>query len=180
MLDQEFARIGRRLFLEGLVGGTFGNMSVRDGGILQITQTGCYLDEPGTPVRVPLSGGQVPTNASSEYRVHRAVYLDSPHRAIVHAHPVHAVAASLLYREIESIDSEGQMLCPRIPVVEGPPGSVELAKAIADAMRLRNVVIARGHGTFAGGTSLDEAYVYTSLAEHACRVLLLVEGQRRS
>ncbi len=178
MLDQEFERIGRRLRGEGLVGGSFGNMSVRDGNAMQITQTGCYLDEPGSPVRLPLIG-QAPSNASSEYRVHRAVYLESPHRAIVHAHPVHAVAASLLYDEIEPLDSEGQMLCPRIPVVEGMPGSPELARAVADALRLRSLVLVRGHGTFAGGANLDEACLYTSLAEHACRVLLLVEAHRR-
>jgi len=178
MLDQEFERIGRRLHREGLVGGNFGNMSVREGNTLGITQTGCYLDEPGTPVRVPLIGN-APSNASSEYRVHRAVYLETPHRAIVHAHPVHAVAASLLYDEIVPIDSEGQMLCPRIPVVEGTPGTPELARAVADALRLRSLVIVRGHGTFAGGATLDEAGLYTSLAEHACRVLLLVEAHGR-
>jgi L-fuculose-phosphate aldolase len=37
------------------------------------------------------------------------------------------------------------------------------------------VVIARGHGTFAAGKTLDEAYVFTSLAEHSCLVLSLIE-----
>lgn len=178
MLDQEFQRIGRRLRDEGLVGGTFGNISVRDGNMLEITQTGCYLDEPGTPVRIAMIGN-APPQASSEYRVHRAVYLETPHRAIVHAHPVHAVAASILYDEIVPIDSEGSLLCPRIPVVEGAPGTAELARAVSEALRLRNLVLVRGHGTFAGGANLDEACLYTSLAEHACRVLLLVEAHRR-
>jgi len=173
MLDQEFRRIGRRLFAEGLVGGSFGNMSLRDDDALQITRTGCYLDEPGQPVRVPFTG-EVPPAASSEYRVHRAVYLGAGHAAIVHAHPVHAVAASLLFDAIEPIDSEGEMLCPLIPVVCGRPGTDELANAVADGLARAPVVIARGHGTFAGGSSLDEACLYTSLAEHACHVLLLV------
>ena len=178
MLDQEFGRIGRRLFAEGLVGATFGNLSVRDGESLQITRTGCCLDEPGLPVTVPLAG-DVPTGASSEDRVHRAVYLGTDHRAIVHAHPVHAVAASLLFDRVEPIDSEGEMLCPLIPVVAGPPGTDQLADAVAGGLARAPVVIARGHGTFAGGATLDEACLYTSLAEHACHVLLLVGANRR-
>ena len=178
MLDQEFGRIGRRLVAERLVGATFGNMSVRDGDALQITRTGCCLDDPGLPVTVPLEG-EAPPEASSEYRVHRAVYLRTDYRAIVHAHPVHAVAASLLYDAIEPIDSEGEMLCPFIPVVAGRPGTDELANAVAGGLARAPVVIARGHGTFAGGASLDEACLYTSLAEHACHVLLLVEAHRR-
>ncbi len=79
MLDQEFGRIGRRLVAEGLVGATFGNISVRDGDSLQITRTGCCLDEPGLPVKVPLEG-EAPAGASSEYRVHRAVYLGTGYR----------------------------------------------------------------------------------------------------
>lgn len=178
MHHTEFERIGRRLLAEGLVGGTFGNMSVRDGGSLQITRSGCCLDEPGPPVRVPLAG-DAPPAASSEYRVHRAVYLGTGYHAIVHAHPVHAVAASLLYDAIEPIDSEGEMLCPLIPVVSGKPGTDELARSVAGALASAPVAIARGHGTFAGGATLDEAYLYTSLAEHACHVLLLVEAHRR-
>ena len=130
------------------------------------------------PVEVPFAG-EVPPAASSEYRVHLAVYLATGHRAIVHAHPVHSVAASLLFDAVVPIDSEGEMLCPLIPVVAGKPGTDELANAIAGGLARAPVVIGRGHGTFAGGATLDEACLYTSLAEHACHVLLLVGAHRR-
>ena len=39
MLDSEFERIGKRLFLEGLVGGNFGNISIRADRGLYITHT---------------------------------------------------------------------------------------------------------------------------------------------
>ena len=55
----------------------------------------------------------------------------------------------------------------------------KVREAVAEALRLRNLVVVRGHGTFAGGVNLDEACLYTSLAEHACRVLLLVEAHSR-
>ncbi len=97
----EFERIGKRLFAEHLVGGNFGNISVReaDDGFY-IKPTGAYLDVATEPVFVPLTVGEVPPAASSEYRVHREVYKKTPHRAIVHAHPPAAVALSLVRDEV--------------------------------------------------------------------------------
>lgn len=171
MYSDEFERIGKRLFAEHLVGGNFGNISMRhaDGGFY-IKRTGAYLDSAAEPVFVPLSG-KVPPEASSEYRVHRGIYTKTLHNAVVHAHPPYTVALSLVRDEIRPEDSEGIMFCPVIPVVSGEPGSEEIAKTVSDALIHSKVVIARGHGTFAAGKTLDEAFLYTSLAEHACRVL---------
>jgi L-fuculose-phosphate aldolase len=176
MYSGEFERIGKRLFAEHLVGGNFGNISMRKGDDgFYIKRTGAYLDVATEPVFVPLVG-EVPKAASSEYRVHRDVYRKSPHLAIVHAHPPAVVALSLVRDEIRPEDSEGIMLCPVIPVVSGEPGSQELADTVSDALVSSKLVIARGHGTFAAGRTLDEAYLYTSLAEHACRVLAIKQA----
>jgi L-fuculose-phosphate aldolase len=167
----EFERIGKRLFAEHLVGGNFGNISIREGDdAFYIKRSGTYLDVAAEPLLVPLVG-EVPPGASSEYRVHREVYRKTQHRAIVHAHPPAAVALSLVRDEIRPEDSEGMMFCPVIPVVTGEPGSQEIADTVSAALVSSKLVIARGHGTFAAGNTLDEAYLYTSLAEHACRVL---------
>jgi L-fuculose-phosphate aldolase len=173
MYTREFERIGKRLFAEHLVGGNFGNMSVRKGdeGFF-IKRTGDYLDAVHELVFVPFAG-PVPPHASSEYRVHVAVYKNSSHTAIVHAHPQAAIAASLVMDRIVPEDSEGVMFCPEIPVVGGAPGSQEVADNVAGVLAKGKLVIARGHGTFAAGKNLDEAYQLTSLAEHSCRVIAL-------
>ncbi len=173
MYSCEFERIGKRLFSEHLVGGNFGNISVRgpDESFF-IKRSGAYLDIAGELVNVPFHG-DVPPDASSEYRVHREVYRKTNHQAIVHAHPPCAVAVSLVMDEVVPEDSEGELHSPKIPVVLGAPGSQEIADNVAIALSSSNLVIARGHGTFAAGKTLDEAYIYTSLAEHSCRVLLL-------
>jgi len=173
MQDNEFARIGTRLRNEGLVVANFGNMSARSNDGFLITSTGSYLDCPGKAVLVPLEG-PVPSNASSEYRAHREVYRATRHSALVHAHPPHAVAASLVMNEIMPMDREGGMFCPVISVVEGKPGSDEIGRNVAEALRLANVVVVKGHGTFAAGKGLDEAYILTSLVEHSCRILWLL------
>jgi L-fuculose-phosphate aldolase len=176
MYAHEFERIGKRLFSEHLVGGNFGNISVlHNGNGFYIKRTGAYLDTPAEPVFVPLEG-DVPPDASSEYRVHRETYRKTPHLAIVHAHPPAAVALSLVLDEIRPEDSEGIMFCPVIPVVTGDPGSQEVADNVSAALARTKLVIARGHGTFAAGKTLDEAYLFTSLCEHACRVLAIKRG----
>jgi L-fuculose-phosphate aldolase len=166
MQDNEFARIGMRLR-------NVGNMSARTEDGFFITSTGSYLDCPGRAVMVPFDG-PVPANASSEYRAHREVYRATRHSALVHAHPPHVVAASLVMNEIIPLDCEGGMFCPIISVVEGKPGSDEIGRNVAEALRLANVVVVKGHGTFAAGRGLDEAYILTSLVEHSCRILWLL------
>jgi L-fuculose-phosphate aldolase len=176
MYSGEFERIGKRLFFEHLVGGNFGNVSVREGDSgFYIKRTGAYLDVATEPVFVPMTGN-VPPEASSEFRVHREVYRKTPHLAIVHAHPPVAVALSLIRDNVIPEDSEGRMFCPVIPVVSGEPGSQEIADTVSHALVSSKLVLARGHGTFAAGKTLDEAYLYTSLAEHACRVLYFKQG----
>ena len=173
MYTREFERIGKRLFAEHLVGGNFGNMSVRKGDEgFYIKRTGDYLDAVNELVFVPFDG-VIPQNASSEYRVHLAVYKKTSHTAIVHAHPQAAIAASLVMGRIIPEDSEGKMFCPEIPVVGGAPGTQEIADNVAGILSGAKLVIVRGHGTFAAGKNLDETYQLTSLAEHSCRVLAL-------
>lgn len=171
-IRQDFARIGRRLSADGLLGANAGNMSVRTGDGFAITRTGAYLDTPGNFVFVPMDGAAAP-EASREYRVHREVYRSTAYHAVVHAHPPHAVALSLLIDLIRPVDCEGIMFCPMIPVCSGEPGSRGLARNIAEEFTKSPVAIARGHGTFARGMTLDEAYVLTYLAEYSCRILLL-------
>jgi L-fuculose-phosphate aldolase len=179
MYNPDFERIGRRLFAENLVGANFGNMSVRKGNEgFFITRTGRYLDTPGELIFVPMEG-VAPEDASSEYRVHRAVYKNSSHAAIVHAHPPYAVAVSLLFDNVIPKDCEGEMFCPVIRVVKGHPGTDELAEHVARDLAVAPVVIARGHGTFAAGKTLDDAYVLTSLTEHSCQVLALTECSKK-
>ncbi len=173
MYSLEFERIGKRLFAEHLVGGNFGNISIRSGreGFF-IKRSGTFLNVASDPVFVTMEG-DAPPEASSEYRVHREVYRKTSYEAVVHAHPPDAIAASFVQDEILPEDCEGKMFCPTIPVVQGAPGSQEIAENVSHALCLSKVVIVRGHGTFAAGKTLDEAYVLTSLAEHSCRVLRL-------
>ena len=175
MHDTEFLNVGTRLHQEGLVASVFGNLSRRVDGGFEITPTGSFLDVPEKSVFVSDEG--VPgAGASSEYRVHLQAYGRTDARAIVHAHPPYSVALSLSCDTIIPADSEGKMLLPEIPVVDGEPGTDELAENIAAALVTSPLVIARGHGTFARADSLINAYILTAVAEHAARILVYCGG----
>ena len=166
----ELARVGRRVIAEGLVSGNFGNASIRSRDGFLVKRTGAYLDDPGPLVPVPFEG-DLPAGASREARIHRAIYLETSHGAVLHAHPVFAVTLSFSREKIVPLDPEGLLLCPRIPVVAGVPGSQKLGDRVAEALMEGKITIARGHGTFAAGKDLEEAYLVTSAAEYACRIL---------
>lgn len=173
MRDSEIERIGARLHREGLVCGNFGNVSVRQGEEFLIKRRGDYLDEPGELLRVPLEG-PIPEEASRESIVHREIYQRTSYRAVVHAHPLYAIVASILHREILPRDCVGERLCPRIGVVEGASGSEELAREVSEALQSSPGVLVRGHGSFTAGLTLNAAYLVTASVEHACRVNLLL------
>jgi L-fuculose-phosphate aldolase len=118
------------------------------------------------------------TLASTEIVVHRAIYQQTSALAIVHTHPPYAIAQSLVKDEIVPVDSEGSYLLHKVPVVEAhlTAGSAEVAKRVPRLLKEYDLVMLRGHGPFAIGHLLEEAYQLTSVLEMACRILTISEG----
>ncbi len=179
----QFEKVGRSLFEEGLVSSHGGNLSIRQGDTLHITHRGCPLGHLG---RVDVVETNLERNTrttplcSSELPVHRAIYRKTSARAIVHAHPSHAVALTFLEKELVPNDIEGRIALPRVPIIgqEYLSGPGELCEEIADAFGESRVVLVKGHGSFAIAQLLEEAYYLTSILEHSCRVLLLLRSAR--
>jgi len=177
---QEISRLGKKLIQAGLTSSRFGNISLLDGDKILITCTGSMLDELDEDgvVKVDLRGC-CPEDAiaSSEICVHRAIYQCTSHQAIVHTHSPYAVAASLLEaREVLPLDSEGRIFLGPMPIVLGGMGSNALAAAVSFALRDHKACIARGHGVFAAGGSLREAYAAAAMAEHSAQIGYLVRS----
>ncbi len=182
MLLTQFQTVGRDLFTCGLISGFGGNLSIRMGDRIYITrrgsnkgslqeadiiETGIFKNDRQTPL------------ASSELGVHRAIYQHTPASAVVHAHPPHAVALSLSEREIVPSDDEGRDMIGRVPVLgcqvtQIVPGAY--AELIAEAFKNVRIVMVRGHGSFAIGQILEEAYDITSTFEESCKVLCLLKS----
>ena len=180
---QEIARFGKKLVFSGLTSSRFGNISLlRDGRII-ITCTGSMLDEleEELVVEVDLSHPcDQDKIASSETCVHRAIYQGTKSMAIIHTHSPYAVALSLLERKtVEPLDSEGMVFLGTMPIVEGQIGTNDLAMAASSALQTHKACIARGHGVFAAGNSLSDAYTVACMAEHSAQVRYLVKAYSR-
>jgi L-fuculose-phosphate aldolase len=138
-----------------------GRLSRRD-----LVETGIYANDSGIAL------------ASSEIVVHRAVYRRTAALAVLHAHPPYTVALSLNRDAIVPLDSEASYLLHRVPVIaaEKTIGSAEVASLVSAALQDYPIVVLRGHGTFAIGQFLEEAFQWTSCLETASKICYLVEA----
>jgi len=177
----QFQRVGSGLFAQGFVSSQSGNLSIRRDDHLLITQRQCALGSIGeadlVEVGVAKNTRATPL-ASSELTVHRCIYRKTPALAVVHAHPPYAVALSFMERHVVPCDMEGRSIAARVAVLgKGmTAGPGELGEEIAAALRRCKVVLVEGHGTFAIGQLLEEAYYYTTAFEQSCRILYLLKG----
>ena len=176
MLEQ-FQVFGRDLFLRGLTSSHGGNMSVRLGDRVLITRTGAMLGHLEEKDLIETSLEDLDSSvmlASSELLVHRAIYKNTSAHAIVHVHPPHAIALSMIEQdEIIPIDNEGSYVFHKIPIIqtELTTGSKEVAKLASARLRDYRLIMLRGHGCFSIGAVLEEAFQWCSSLEEACRVL---------
>ncbi len=76
--------------------------------------------------------------------------------------------------EIIPIDNEGSYLLHKIPVVsaEYASGSQEMADAVTEALQRYKVIMLRGHGCFATGQTLEEAFHWCSTLEEVSDIIL--------
>ncbi|MBI4786430.1 MAG: aldolase [Chloroflexi bacterium] len=174
---QQFQEIGRDLFEQDLVSSHGGNISVRLGDRVVIKRRGAMLGrlKPHDLIETGLTKNDSGVAlASTELLVHRTIYLNTPALAVIHAHPRTAIAYSLSRDEIVPIDNEASYLLKKIPVVseEVPSGTKEMADTLANALAAYKIVVLRGHGSFAIGQTLDEAFHWTSTLEEACEIAL--------
>jgi L-fuculose-phosphate aldolase len=183
MFLTKFQSIGRSLFNRGLVSSQSGNMSIRMGDRLIITRRGSNLGalEEKDLIETGINKNDRATPlASVELPVHRAIYQHTQARAIVHAHPTHATALSLSEKVITSEHLQNICALGPIPVLgwgmEIKPGSIP--DEIAEALKERRVVAIYGHGSFAIGQLLEEAYNCTTGMEEACEIICVCKSMQ--
>lgn len=177
MLEQ-FARFGRELFLQGVNSSHSGNMSIRAGDRIFITRRGSMLANlrEGDIIETGLRDDDSHiTLASTEIKIHRAIYQSTSALAVVHAHPPFAIALSIDTDEIVPIDTEGVYYFKSIPVVTAAltVGSDEVEQSLPPLLENYKAAMVRGHGSFAVGQMLEEAFQWTSSLEASCKALFL-------
>lgn len=175
---EEFQRIGRDLFLSGITSSHGGNMSVRLGDRIIITRRGSQLGQLGAEDLIETGLYEDDSQimlASSEVPVHRAIYLNTAALAIIHAHPRAAIALSLVEDEIVPVDTEGSYLLHKVPVVSSEIASgPQLAEVVSAPLKQYKIIMVRGHGCFATGQLLEEAYQWVSCLDESSLIIYYV------
>lgn len=174
---EQFRDVGRDLYVQGLTSSHGGNLSIRIGDRVIIKRRGAQLgrlkphDLIETYIEKNDSGVAV---ASTELLAHRLIYQMTPALAVVHCHPRTAIAFSLSRDEIVPIDNEASYLLKKVPVIweEFASGTPEMARSLATALQAYKIVMLRGHGSFAIGQTLDEAFHWNSILEESCQIAL--------
>lgn len=164
-----------RLAAAGLVVGTSGNVSVRDGDRVSLTAKGVTLRDvtPGDIAVADLDGTVLSGSPTSELELHLAVYRRYDAAAIVHTHAPKSTAVACVLDELPVIHYQLLALGGSIRVAPFHAfGTPELAAAVAAALTGRTAALLANHGAVNYAATLAEAVEGAVLLEWACALYL--------
>ena len=179
-LREEVRQTARRMAELGLVRGSSGNVSLRIRERILITASGVPYEALSTDqiIEIDYDGMKHSGNgdASSEWRMHVEIYRTREDvQAIVHTHSPFATAAAVALRSVPVVHDEGRILFGEaLPVsAHAPPGSWELAKAVADALAEGKATLIGHHGAVTVGATLQEALTLAEKVEETAQLFWL-------
>jgi L-fuculose-phosphate aldolase len=180
-LRRDLVEVCRRLHARDLIGAGEGNVSCRLGpGRLLVTPSGAskgYL-RPSDLVVVDDAGRLVHGRGrpSTELRMHLGAYAARPDvGAIVHAHPITAVALTVAgVPPPNHLMPEASVVLGEVAVARfATPGTDEVPRSLAPLLARHDVVLLERHGALALGRTLFEALDRMETLERVARVALL-------
>ncbi len=179
---KEVIFIARYLDRLGYIAGREGNISLRRGELVYIKASGVYLAEATEKdfVKVGLDGKVYGKKRPSiELPMHLTIYKSrNDVSAIIHSHPPYVTALSLLEEDFEPKTEEAKLYLKKGVGFVGSlePGSMDLAKAVEWQIKKgHDVVVLKGHGLLAVGSTLREAFERT-IATERCATALFLTG----
>jgi L-fuculose-phosphate aldolase len=178
-VKQRVIELCQKISKEGLVKGTWGNISIREGKKVYITPSGYPYDKMKEEdiIVIDLNGEIIEgfREPSSELKVHIAIYNERKDvNCVLHTHPVYSSIVSLVKDFIPPLIEDGVMICgERINVSKyGEPGSWELANNVLNALGTNNAVILKNHGLVTVGENENEALTASIVAEKTAQIYI--------
>ncbi len=158
--------LGQELVARGLVLGSGGNLSYRDGDVMYITRSGALLHQLApddflpVPLHQPYQRPDAPPRPSTETPMHQAAYLARPDaQVIVHCHPVNAIAWAMTGEALPAVTPDFTLyLGAQVPALPYfLPGSQALADAVTRTLPDCPAVLLGNHGVLVTGDTVDRA-----------------------
>ena len=161
-LREDVAAAARRLAHEGLLVGTAGNVSARQGELVAVTASGVALagcrSEDVTVVSIDGTVVEGELRPTSELSLHLGVYADTDAAAVVHTHAPCSTAVACVLDELPVLHYQQLLLGGAVRVAPYATfGTAELAVAVRDALAGRQAALMGNHGSIAIGPSLHAA-----------------------
>jgi len=177
---EDLVRIGAKLYAQGMVAGTNGNISVRiDTDEILTSPLGASLGalDPEAVLKTSLSGDLIEGqgSVSVEYPMHLEVYRVRPDvRAVVHGHPATSTGmAAARLSMTEPVLTEVLLGFGEIPLAEyAPPGTDAFPKSISKLVEDHDAILLANHGVVTMGRTLDEACHRIEVVELIARSML--------
>lgn len=177
MFDQ-FAKIGRDLFLLNLNDAKSGNMSIRSENQLTITARTASLSDLDKKdiLSLALDSESVDEAASRDLNIHRAIYKNFSCNAIIHVHSPNATALSITENKIILQDAKGQSLfpygVPNIRIQQSLQVN-EIGRILSQILNssYRSFVL-KGHGTYVFAKDILEAFEFATCLENSCKITI--------
>ena len=181
-IKQMVADAGRRLIREGLVAGTWGNISVRSGDVMVITPSGVDYETASLDDMVVVNIETLEythdRKPSSEMKLHAQIYKERKDiKAVVHTHSMNVSTVAAARREVPAIlDDMVQIIGPSIRVAKyALPSTKKIVRETVKALRGRFAALMANHGAIAIGRDLEEAFTVSIIMEKACKVFIEAE-----
>jgi L-fuculose-phosphate aldolase len=181
-IKNKIIEVCQRLHDRNLLAAADGNVSVKENDqTIWITPTGqtkAFMDNQEL-AQITQDNKIVSGKPSSERKLHLAIYRNCPTaKAVVHAHPPHAIAWSLAFGDMKELPykslPEVILATGKIPIVPyARPGSDEMGNSLLPFLPDHKVLIMQKHGAVAWGETLDEAYRGIERVEHISYILKL-------
>lgn len=167
-LKDEVISIGRKLYELRLVVARAGNLSARlDERNILVTATGASLGSLTYDdiIRVDLKNEENLNNKrlTTEFPLHRLIYENFPHKAVIHCHPTLINGYFAVCPELKTLTFESRLYLGNIPVVEQDTPAITKPELVVEALKASNLVVVRNHGV-------------VSVADKFCDCLYLIES----
>ena len=191
-IRRSICEIGKMLYDRELTDSSGGNISVRDGDKVYINprRTGhdkqWQLEEDDIIVtdmcKVPIIGDR--DAISREAATHYYIYHNFPDiGAVIHGHPIFIMTFGAAHVDLPAISEGTRAVLGEQPICNTPevlPGSTEQAEEVVKNFKRRREIDPEAplicslpyHGTFAAGGTINDAFMYTEVANNCAKILV--------
>lgn len=191
-IKRSICEIGKMLFDRELTDSSGGNISVRNGDRIYINPRRAGHDRQWQLVeddiivtdlcKIPLTGKA--DDISREAATHYYIYQNFPDiGAVIHGHPIFIMSFGAAHMDLPAVSEGTRIVLGEQPITNTPemlPGSSEQAEEVIKNFKRRREIDPEAplicslpyHGTFAAGGNINDAFLYTEVANNCARIMV--------